>query len=164
MLGFFSLLALWWLAQERWTRAGLATAVAGASYYLGVILIPIAAVFAASGRGLLLRERARRAALAGGLGALGPVVTELVIWAQTGKWDAFFLLEEPYQHGIRWPAVSLWVALSPLHHESPLALDSAPALQALFVSLVVLAVTVFAWKTRLEPRVRWLLVATTLLL
>jgi len=104
-----------------------------------VILIPIAAVFATSGRGLMLRERARRAALAGGLGALGPVVTELVIWAQTGAWDAFFLVQEPYEHKIRSPTVGLSAALSPLRHDSPLALDSASALQTLFVSLVVLA-------------------------
>jgi hypothetical protein len=57
-LGFFSVLALWLLRHERWAWAGVATAIAAATYHLGLLLVTIAIGFAlASGGSPPVRER-----------------------------------------------------------------------------------------------------------
>jgi hypothetical protein len=166
MLGFFSVLSLWLLRQERWAWAGGATAVAAATYHLGVLLVPIAIVFAAaSGDSASVRERLRRAAVVGGLAALGPLAVVGAMLVQTGAWDAWFLVQEKYGHGLHLPGSVLGDALSPLLQGHSTRLSAVPAAQVLFVAAVVGCVT---WHTlgrrREADRTQWLLLGTTLAL
>jgi hypothetical protein len=150
MLTFFTVLALWLLTCERWAAAGAATAVAAATYHLGVLLVPVAAVYA------LVRGGPRRALIAGGIGALGPAVTVLAMRLQTGAWDAFLQVQEQYSHALQSPVLPLRNALHT---------DSWDATQTVLVAAVVLAVTLHTLHRRHTASASdWLLLGTTLLL
>jgi hypothetical protein len=150
MLTFFTVLALWLLTRERWAAAGAATAVAAATYHLGVLLIPVAVVYA------LVRGGPRRALIAGGIGALGPAVTVLAMRLQTGAWDAFLRVQEQYSHELQSPVLPLRNAFH---------MDSWDATQTVFVTAVVLAVTLHTLHRRdTATPADWLLLGTTLVL
>jgi hypothetical protein len=166
MVAFFSIAALWFAARERWVLAGLATAVAGASYHLGLVLIPLIAVYAfLSGRGEGLREALRRAGIAGGLALLGPLAVIAAMGMETGSWDAFLLVQEKYGHGLHSPVVGLRDTLSPLYEGASSLLAAVPAIQVLFVTVIVgLATATVVRRRATAPPSDWLLLAATLAL
>src|SRR2546421_5532906 len=105
-------LALWRLHTRRWLRAGLIGALACGTYVIGVVLAPVALVWAASlGRDTPWRERARRAALSGGVMALGPVAVVAAMQLFTGHWDAYFMTQAKYHHHLVWPGVTFSMRL-----------------------------------------------------
>lgn len=153
MLAFFTVLHLWLLSRGRRVGAGLAGAVAAATYPLGVLLLPVAAIR------LLARGRIRTALVVCGLAALGPAVLVLVQWLQTGRADAYFLVQHKYGHGLREP---LGPVLDAFGH------PTAPNLQTLLlaavgacvlVELVVrrASVTRAEWLVALWAALTWLL-------
>ena len=166
MLGFFLLLALWLLDRERWAWAGVAAAVAAGSYHLGVLLVPVAVFFAlAHGKEAGASQRIRRAALAGGIASLGPVVVVAAMWIQTGAPNAFLLVQEKYGHGLNSPAEGLSDTLLPLREPGPFALESVPAIQALLVTLILAAVAIQTLRRRSDVApAEWLLLVTALAL
>jgi hypothetical protein len=158
MLGFFTLLSIWWLGRERWALGGLAAAVVGASYHLGVLLVPIVTIYALAVGAPSVRERLRRGAVVGGLAVLGPIVTVALMWGQTGAPNAFFLLQARYHHGLGLPTVAATDAL----HEvaiSPFGLGVVPSLQVLFVTLLLVAAAWQLARRRAATSVEWLLLA-----
>jgi hypothetical protein len=88
---------LWLLLQERFVLAGLAGAVAAASYSTGFLVAPVAAVWALSRRDGPVR-RIANAAVAGGLAACGLAAVFAYHQAALGSWDAFFLVQAKYDH------------------------------------------------------------------
>ncbi|HEU0024903.1 MAG TPA: hypothetical protein VFQ12_09745 [Thermoleophilaceae bacterium] len=165
MLGFFSTLALWLLVSERWVWAGAAAAVAAATYHLGLILVPVAFVYALTAGRPARRERWRRSALVGGLAALGPLVGLLAMRLQTGAWDAFLLVQEKYGHGLHAPGEALWRELSPLWQAPLTRLEAVPPALALVTTFVVVCVSLHVIVRRREATpADWLLLATAVLL
>jgi hypothetical protein len=138
MLAFFTVLHLWFLDRRRWLAAGLAGAVAAATYPIGVMLVPISAIWIA----LILvdapwRERARRVALASGITACGFIAVLVDMRVETGHWDAYFLIQAKYGHGLHNPAAVFVDAVRPVFHGSLLGTAKAPALQTLLVGLIL---------------------------
>jgi hypothetical protein len=165
MLGFFSILGMWQLARGRFALAGAALAVAAASYHLGVLLLPVAIAYAWAAPGAPSpARRLQRVALAGGIGALGPLLVLGAMRLQTGHWDAFFLLQQRYHHGFHAPWTTFGLALQPLAHGQPDLLD--------FASWLVVAATVAVGAVTLDvinrrrtaPPDEWLLLGATLVL
>jgi len=148
------------LARGRWVTAGLAGAVAAASYPLGVLLAPAVGLWLlVAGRG---RPWARllRGAAAGGLVVLGLVLVGVVMQRSVGHWDAYVKVQSSYGNGIHNPVATFWHnLLTPrLWHLSPARviprfhLWNAPKVELVFlVVLVALAL----WATlRRRPVVR----------
>jgi predicted membrane-bound dolichyl-phosphate-mannose-protein mannosyltransferase len=140
MCTFFVLLALSMLLSERWKEAGASGALAAMSYSTGFLVAPIAATYAASRSGRA-SDRARRAALAGGIAALGLAAVFLLHHFALGAWDAFLRVQAKYEHGLHSP-LSTWLeAVSPLWIGRG---ERAPAVQALVVAAGIVALT--AWR------------------
>jgi len=145
MLAFFTVLHLWLLDRRRWLPAGLAGGVAAATYPLGVMLVPVSALWIAFVvRDVAWRERARRIALASGVTALGFLAVLLDMQVETGHWDAYFKIQAKYEHGFSFPLVVFRESVAPLFHGSLLGLARAPALQTLVLGVILACVFIHA--------------------
>ena len=148
MLTFFTVAHLWLLHRSRFVAAGVAGAVAVLSYPLGVLLVPVSAVWLLSARGAPLRERLRRTAWASGLTLAGFGVLLVDQRIETGRWNAYFLVQEKYDHQLQSPFTALRSALYQLRQGSPFELDNAPAFQTVLVTSVLFAVLLLLWVRR----------------
>jgi hypothetical protein len=140
LLAFCTVAHLWLLHRARWLGAGIAGAVAALAYPLGVVLVPVSAVWILTRRHEPLRARLRHAILASGLTALGVCVFFVDQWVETGRWNAYFLVQDKYGHEYQSPLYATRQALDPLLHDSPLELATAPALQTALVTAFLAAV------------------------
>ena len=137
MLAFFGLLYLWLLSRRRHVAAGVAGAIAAAAYPLGLLLLPVGAVFALVDRRVADHAtRWRRAGLTTGLAMLGPLTVFMVMKLQTGSWTAYFDLHEKYG-GAQVPSEPLHNAIELLFEGGLLDLDNVPPAQTLLVALGV---------------------------
>jgi hypothetical protein len=148
MLAFFTIANLWFLWRGRYVLAGLAGAAAALSYPIGVMLVPISALWLILDRATAWRERLRRVAIASGLTLAGFVLLLVDQRRETGHWDAYFLVQRKYGHGFHDPFEALWDGIHPLFQGSPWSIDKAAAAQTLFVTLVLIAVLVHLFVRR----------------
>jgi hypothetical protein len=92
-----TLLCLHWLARGRWVAAGLAGAVAAASYPVGALLIGVVPVWmlvaARHGGGV---RWLGRTVLVTGLVAAGLLAVLATAYWQTGAWDAYLKVQARY--------------------------------------------------------------------
>lgn len=135
-VSFFAL-----LQRDRWLSAGIAAAVAALAYPVGVIAAPVAAVWLLADRSVPFSQRARRVAA-----VAGPAVAALVFFVfvqqlETGHWNAYLLTQAKYGHRLTSPTVAVADAISQAA-QAPLGLASAPALQALLITFVLICVGV----------------------
>ena len=61
-------------------------------------------------------------------------------WLETGRWNAYLLVQAKYDHSLRNPIDELRRTLFELRHGSILELAKAPALQTAFVTVVLVVV------------------------
>lgn len=110
MLAFATVACLWLLSRGRYLAAGVSGAVAALSYPVGVLLVPVSAVWLLAHRGVSLGERLRRTAITSGLMVAGLWIFMIVQRLDTGHWDAFFLIQKKYEnlHGSQNPIVATW--------------------------------------------------------
>lgn len=145
MLAFFATLHLFLLWRERWVMAGLAGAVAALTYPIGVTLVAVSGLWLLFvARGARWRERLRRVAIASGLTACGALIVIVDQRIEVGRWNAFFLVQDKYDHGFHDPFSATWKLIHPLFKGSPWTIDKAPAAQTLLVSAVLLLLVVHA--------------------
>ena len=143
MLAFWTVAHLWLMHRERWVAAGAAGAVATLSYPLGVLLAPVSAVWLLTSRGTPIRERLRRTSWTSGLTLAGFGVLLVDQRLETGHWNAYFLVQDKYDHHLQSPITATRAAVNPLWHGSPLDLAKVPAMQTAVVTIVLFAVLVF---------------------
>lgn len=127
------------LRRHRWVPAGVAGAVAAASYPLGVVLpvtAALGAIVLAQGRGW---TRLRPAVVVGGLVTGGAIATAVRLQVSTGRWDAYLLVQQKYGHGTNDPVGTLWSTLAPLRGTAGFTGDTATRWQTLLVAALVLA-------------------------
>ena len=144
LLAFSTVLSLWWLYRGRWVAAGIAGAVAALSYPLGIVLVPVSAVWILGQRTVSSSERIRRTALASGLMLVGPVLLVVDQRLETGRWNAYFLVQDKYHHMLQNPIIAAWHALTPIVDRSPFALDQAATLQTALVTATLMLILVHA--------------------
>jgi hypothetical protein len=106
MCAFFVALCLWLLLRDRFALAGVAGAVAAASYATGFLVAPVAAAFALS-RGGTASQRIARAALAGGIALCGLFAVFALHQATVGAWDAFLRVQAKYDHHLAFPLLTV---------------------------------------------------------
>lgn len=136
MLAFFMTAHIWFLYRGRYLAAGLAGAAAALSYPLGVLVIPVSAVWLLTERADPLRERLRRVVVASGLPLCAVFVFVADQRLETGHWDAYRLMQQPLNN----PVAVEWHSLRPLLHGSPFSGTKGPAIQTALVTLVLGAV------------------------
>jgi hypothetical protein len=142
-----TLLCLHWLARRRWLAAGLAGAVAAASYPIGVLLLVVVPVWmAVAGRHAGPVAGQLGAALAVvGLVAAGFLAVLAVDRWQTGAWDAYLRVQAHYGNkGLHDPVTSFRHGVAPT--------PPPPGRRGHRVD------------TRLAPRLQYVVVATLLAL
>jgi hypothetical protein len=106
LCAFFVALCLWLLLRDRFALAGLAGAVAAASYASGFLVAPVAAAWALGREGSAGR-RIGNAALAGGIAAGGLLAVFAFQQATLGTWDAFLRVQAKYDHHLVFPLETL---------------------------------------------------------
>ena len=141
MFTCFALLCLLCIERQRFVLAGVAGAVAAYSYSTGFVLAPIAGLL------VLLHHPApswlgtiRRLAATAGLTALGFGAVLLTHALMIGKWNAFFMVQAKYGHGVHEPLATLLGAIKGLLGAAP----SFPAFQTLLIAGLVIGL-VIAW-------------------
>src|SRR4051812_13315161 len=166
MNAFFMALALWLLHRRRWLAAGLAGAVACFTYAIGVVFAPVVLVWAFFvDRDVPLRERVRRAALSGGLMALGAGLVVFLMLVSTGHWDAYFLVQSNYGHHLVWPGRTFWDRVWPLFDVGTPMLRRLVALQTLLVAAFVIGLMAQARaRARVMDATEWLILASVVVL
>jgi hypothetical protein len=143
MASFFVLLTFVLLDRRRWAFAGLAGAVACATYPSAIVLAPVTAIWALLvEREAPRRVRASRVAQTGGVMTLGVGAVLLIDKLQTGAWDAYFRVQGHFHRSLVDP-LDTW-----LYHVERLGrgvhgLTAVIHFQAVFVGLLVLALVVY---------------------
>jgi hypothetical protein len=137
MLVFFVVLHLWLVTRAQWAAAGITGAIAALTYPVGLAVIPASALWLA-----LRRARLRRIATVTGLALLGPAILAVDQRIETGRFDAYALVQQKYRHTLQDPFGEVVDAAHQLGRGSPFAVDNAPAVQTLFVFAVLVCVLV----------------------
>jgi hypothetical protein len=133
-IAFFAL-----LQRGQWLAAGTAAAVGALAYPVGVIAAPVAAVWLLADRSTSFSRRALRVAAVAGPTAAALVFFVFVQQMETGHWNAYLLTQAKYGHRLTSPAVTIAHPLTRAA-QTPLWLTSAPALQTLVVTFVLICV------------------------
>ena len=104
MAAFFMLLCLYLLRHRRWFWAALCGSIAAFTYPVAVAIVPIVFAWVLMGeRRSALQMRFVRACLCGALAGAGLVATLVAAQVQTGHWNAYFLIQDRYDHGVHLP-------------------------------------------------------------
>ena len=142
MVGFFIILCLYFLREERWLPSGVAGAAAAFTYPSGLLLAPLAALWALyQSRTLFPLDIASRLVRSAGVAALGFVGVLLVHQWTLDAWNAFFLVQQKYRHdSLQDPLRSFMRAVAPYFANEPDRL--VPAFQTLLVAGLIAAVLV----------------------
>jgi hypothetical protein len=148
MLAFFTVACLWFLQHGRLAAAGVAGAIAALTYPLGVLLIPVSALWLLAQGRISWRTRLHQVAKASGLASVGIVALLVDQRLETGHWDAYFLVQDKYHHKLQNPIAATRDSLHPLLHGSPFELMKAPAFQTAVVTAALVAVLVHAFIRR----------------
>jgi hypothetical protein len=143
-----SLVAILAAADGRFLWAGASGAIAAFAYPTGVLVaVPLLlAVFLQPD--LSPRQRLLAAFEGPLLCALGLVAVLLYHQLAVGRWDAFFVQQLTFDHGLSNPLATLSGHLAPLLRSGGDAAALVPALQTVLVAVLVTAVAVCAWRRR----------------
>jgi len=98
LLACFTVGFLWFLYRGRWLAAGVAGAAATFTYPTAVALIAVALAWA-----LVERRTAIQSLLAGALSACGLGLVLYDLHHDTGRWNAYFLVQRKYHHHLHSP-------------------------------------------------------------
>lgn len=162
---FFLIASLLLARRGRWGWAGLLGALASFCYLSAAAWAPVL------GGWVLYRswslgwtQRLLRAAASAAMVLGGIVAACLLLWAQTGRVDVYFLVQAKYQHGFHDPFENLWNLIHPLF-TGVTGVDAAIGVEGLLALAFVLALalTVLVGALR-RSLVAWDLVVLALVL
>lgn len=148
MLAFATVAFLWLLYRERYVAAGIAGGIAAVSYPAGVLLAPLGVAWLVAQRRIPLGERLRNVAITSGLTLAGLWILMIDQRLETGHWDAFFLVQEKYEHALQNPFVATWDLLEGGFRDFSEGIAVAVALQTALVTIVLALVLVHALHRR----------------
>jgi len=139
-LALFSLLALLCLKaalRDQWLPAGLAGFGAALTYSTGWLLAPVLVAWGLATPHPAPAGRLRRVGLAAVL-TLGGFLWVLLLhrW-QLGVWNAFFVVQGGYGHGLANPLVTWWLAVKEVFTPPWQGIQEGPHLQTLLVGVWV---------------------------
>ncbi|HEX5027823.1 MAG TPA: hypothetical protein VFV56_03330 [Gaiellaceae bacterium] len=136
---------LWFVHRGRYVLGGLTGGVAALAYPAGLLLAPVVGVWLLVQSAVPFGERLRRVAISSGLIVGAVWLLLLDQWLETGRWDAYLLVQDKYEHGWQNPLEATWDIFTGGVHE---AVDLAVALQTGLVLLVLVLVLVRSIRAR----------------
>jgi hypothetical protein len=136
MLVCFLVVHLWMLHRKRWIASGVAGAIAALCHPVGIVVIVSSALWIATARDETLRERGRRIVVVSGLGLAAPIAMVADQAIEVHRVNAYLLVQAKYGHGIHDPLGPVVNALH-LVARTPFALSTAPAVQTIFVAVLL---------------------------
>ena len=139
-LALFSVLALLCLMaalHDRWLLAGLAGFGAALTYPPGCLLAPVLVAWGLVSPGPAPAVRLRGAGLAAALTFGGLLCLLLLHWWQLGVWNAFFVVQGGYGHGLTNPMATWWRAVRVVFTPPWQGVQEGPHLQTLFVGVLM---------------------------
>ncbi len=140
MVGFFIILCLYFLREQRWLASGLAGAAAAFTYPSGLLLAPLAALWTLY-QSSQSSQMAGRLVRSAGVAALGFAGVLLVHQWTLHAWNAFFLVQQKYRHdSLKDPLRSFMRGVAPLFENEPDRL--VPAFQTLLVAGLIASILV----------------------
>ena len=74
----------------------------------------------------------------------GPALLLVVQRLETGRWNAYFLVQDKYHHMLQVPFVAAWDAIAPIVDRSPFTLEQAPVLETTLVTGTLVVILVHA--------------------
>lgn len=152
LLMFLSILCLDQLLAERWWAAGLAGLLAAMTYATGFLLGPVIVLFFLLPPYLSTTwpKILRRATLLGIFPLLGLGLVCLIDQIAVGAWNAFFLVQAKYGHGLNNPLAILQTQISAL-------LNAPPAMQIFKQNILpqIIVVTALMMAVILWAAIRW---------
>ncbi len=148
MVGFFIILCLYFLREQRWLASGIAGAAAAFTYPSGLLLSPLAALWTLypSSQSSESKTSAQKRIVgplvrSAGVAALGFAGVLLVHQWTLHAWNAFFLVQQKYRHDtLQDPLRNFTRAVAPLFEHGPDRL--VPAFQTLMVAGLIAAILV----------------------
>jgi hypothetical protein len=147
MTDFFLIWSLLSARSGHWRRAGIIGAGASFCYVSALALAPVLAalVFLQLG-GRPLLSRSRQAALAGGLVLVGFVAACVLELIETGRWNAYFLVQQKYHHGLHSPEDTIWPLVKSLFNQHPGYSVALAAEATLGVTVVLVLLVTLLWR------------------
>ena len=144
MLTFFALATIVLLERGRTVAAGLTGAVAAATYPLGVLLAPIAALWL-----LLTRQGLRKAIVTGALISAGLVAALVASGLWTGEYLGYF---DAQQHDLRDPISGVITEVRDALRADRVRLEAARAVQVVLTTVIaaLVAVLLIARRRRID--------------
>jgi hypothetical protein len=141
LYAFSTVACLWLVYTGRYVLGGLAGAVAALTYPAGLLLAPAVAVWLLAQRTVHWGDRLRRFSLCSGLILASAWVLVIDQWLETGRWNAYLLVQQKYDHEWQSPLGATWDLL--MRHGGPTTdFNYAAALQTGLVTLVLATVLV----------------------
>ncbi len=148
MVGFFIILCLYFLREQRWLASGIAGAAAAFTYPSGVLLSPLAALWTLYPSSQSPESKTSapppivsRLVRSAGVAALGFAGVLLLHQWTLRAWNAFFLIQQKYRHdSLQHPLRSFTRAVAPFFENGPDRL--VPAFQTLMVAGLIAAILV----------------------
>lgn len=143
MTVFFLLVCLLMLERRHWLWAGLAGGAAAFDYATAVAIAAVIAIWALAAPGPeLLPRRVLRAIGSAGLAVAGLLAALGVFWAETGRWNSYFMIQAKYQHGIHFPWTQLWPAIESAFRAAPTGVAGIKAAEAVVVTAICLSLLI----------------------
>lgn len=154
MFLFFTILCIHEFLQQRYAFCGIAGGIAASTYSTGFLLAPVvAASVLCCRRDAPLAKRIRWIVYSAGLICVGFASTLLVFHYSVGHWNAFFLEQKRYGHGIHNPFTTFLAQLQPFTRgwiSPPQGLSPVSGFQSLFVLSLILICLIYFSRTRLR--------------
>jgi hypothetical protein len=131
------------LQRGRWVAGGVAAAVGVLAYPIGLVAAPAGAVWLLAHRSVPLRERARRVVFMAYPSLVALWVFVFDQWLETGRWNAYLLVQRKYQHRLEDPFQAVVHAGHRVFDHGPFfTMAKSIALETLLVSLVLSCVLI----------------------
>ena len=142
LLTFCSAASLLLLGRRQYLLGGVAAALAALSYPLGIVVAAAGAVWLLADRSLSRLGRIRAMAM-----VVLPTIAAGLIFVvdqllETGRWNAYFLVQRKYGHRLRDPVAAVADALQGLGHGRLLLGYHAIESQTLLVTFVLICVVI----------------------
>lgn len=156
MLAFCLVGYLWFLSRERWLAAGVVGAVLVLTHPIGVAAPAAAGLWlVVDYRELSWRERFRRITLAVSPSILAIGAFFLLQQATVGRWNAYFLVQAKYEHGLRDPLIPTFHAVGIVFEPGRFSLLNMGNVWQTLLVIVVLTCVVVDLALRRRERARW---------
>lgn len=140
LLMLLALLALLLLVQGRYFWASLSAACGAFVYPTGFLLSGMLGLGVLIGRDMPWPRRLADAVMFSSIGLTGLLIVFLVHQVAVGRWDAFFLTQAKYGHGLHDPVGTIWGIVDELQSFRGNQEKFVTALQSFLTGLIVLGV------------------------